>query len=341
MSAPGAPDVRARVIVAGLRRGASFLNAAAHSNAVRVVGAADTDATTRNAAAGQHGLSGDALHADVPAALKATPADILLVATPTRLHAEHVIAGLRAGLHVLCEKPLTTDRESALRIRAESQRAGRRVAVVQNMRAWPQFRKAREMILGGVIGRLSHVHILFRRWRPGQRLGHRHVELLNHGVHHMDLLRSLTGLAGAELLHATEWDPPWWQDAACGHCVSLAGRAPEGWTFAYDGSYAETGCLTGQSGHVHIVGERGALDAGGSADHEPSLRLTTNARARGSDLAEDIAIPPRDPRDIDREILDGFARACASGGPFETDLDDNLLTLGILFDAMDRLDAGR
>ena len=51
--------------------------------------------------------------------------DVLVVATPTRLHERHARRALREGCHVILEKPMTTTLKSADRIVGEAQRYGR------------------------------------------------------------------------------------------------------------------------------------------------------------------------------------------------------------------------
>ena len=75
-----------------------------------LVGVADPSHTVRSALAERHGI-GVFPTLDV---LLEEPLDALVVAVPDALHADTVLAGLDAGLHVFCEKPLCfTEREAA------------------------------------------------------------------------------------------------------------------------------------------------------------------------------------------------------------------------------------
>ena len=78
--------------------------------------------------------------------------DLICVATPPALHAEMAIAALRAGKHLLCEKPLARTAAEALQI-AEAGRGRAGVqAVDHQIRFHPNFARIRHAIAAGEIG---------------------------------------------------------------------------------------------------------------------------------------------------------------------------------------------
>ncbi|MFI5233821.1 MAG: Gfo/Idh/MocA family protein [Gemmatimonadales bacterium] len=88
--------------------------------------------------------------------------DAVYVATHNGLHKELSIAGLRAGKHVICEKPLAInarDCEEMLRV-AES--SGRLLAEAFMYRHHPQIARVRELVKSGVIGQVMVVEASFR-----------------------------------------------------------------------------------------------------------------------------------------------------------------------------------
>jgi predicted dehydrogenase len=78
--------------------------------------------------------------------------DVVVVASPTYLHAEHAIAAARAGKHVFCEKPLARTRDQARAIVAACDEAGVRLGVGHVVRYFPEYRRAKELIEQGAIG---------------------------------------------------------------------------------------------------------------------------------------------------------------------------------------------
>src|SRR5688572_16353059 len=73
-------------------------------------------------------------------------------------HAEYVIAAINAGLHVICEKPLTDSPESCQQIlRAEASAPGVVVAVQHQMRFLPVHREIKKLIQSGRLGRIGYI----------------------------------------------------------------------------------------------------------------------------------------------------------------------------------------
>jgi myo-inositol 2-dehydrogenase / D-chiro-inositol 1-dehydrogenase len=89
--------------------------------------------------------------------------DAVLIASPGFVHEEQVLACIAAGKHVLCEKPLTMDAESSLRV-VEAERAGGRPLVqVGFMRRFdPEYAAMKAMLDTGELGRLLLVHNVHR-----------------------------------------------------------------------------------------------------------------------------------------------------------------------------------
>jgi myo-inositol 2-dehydrogenase/D-chiro-inositol 1-dehydrogenase len=86
----------------------------------------------------------------------------VIIATPSPLHADLVIAAARAGKHVFCEKPLTFDLARAEEVRRECDQAGVILQVGFNRRFDPDIRELRERVHGGAIGELETIEIVNR-----------------------------------------------------------------------------------------------------------------------------------------------------------------------------------
>jgi predicted dehydrogenase len=91
-------------------------------------------------------------------AMLASPdVDVIYNPLPNSLHAEWTIKALRAGKHVLCEKPLTTRVEDVDAIAAAARETGKVVAEAFMYRHHPQTLKVKELIDGGAIGEVRLV----------------------------------------------------------------------------------------------------------------------------------------------------------------------------------------
>jgi predicted dehydrogenase len=115
------------------------------------------------------------VHADLPdmrvvpdvAALLAEPGiDLVVVASPDALHAEHAIAALEAGKHVLIDKPFATSLADAQCIAEAGEAANKQVTVFQNRRWDSDFRTLQRLIAEGALGEIVQFESHFDRWRP-------------------------------------------------------------------------------------------------------------------------------------------------------------------------------
>ncbi|MCQ3937279.1 MAG: gfo/Idh/MocA family oxidoreductase [Chloroflexi bacterium] len=80
--------------------------------------------------------------------------DVVYNSLPNHLHAEWTIKALRAGKHVLCEKPLALSLAEVDAMSAAAQETGRVLAEAFMYRHHPQTLKAREIVDGGALGEL-------------------------------------------------------------------------------------------------------------------------------------------------------------------------------------------
>jgi predicted dehydrogenase len=85
---------------------------------------------------------------DIPALLADPGLDAIDICLPTHLHEEVAVAALRAGKHVLVEKPIALDGAAARRMIAEAGRAGRVLMSAQVLRFFPEYVALREAMGG-------------------------------------------------------------------------------------------------------------------------------------------------------------------------------------------------
>lgn len=92
------------------------------------------------------------------AMLREAPLDAVVVATPTSSHEKVVTAALRAGKHVLCEKPLALHTDVSRRLCAEAKKRRLVLMVGHTFLFNPGIRRLREFIVGRDSGRLYYLH---------------------------------------------------------------------------------------------------------------------------------------------------------------------------------------
>lgn len=101
-------------------------------------------------------------YADADALINDPEINAIYIATPPLYHEEYAIAALNAGKHVYVEKPMTIAAEGALKIEAclKDQQAAK-LSVAHYRREQPYFKKIKELIEEGVIGKVRFVNLLF------------------------------------------------------------------------------------------------------------------------------------------------------------------------------------
>lgn len=86
------------------------------------------------------------------------------VATPVFLHGPQSTAAMRAGRHVLCEKPMAMNYPEALAMVRTARETGVRFGVAYYRRLYPKLRRARELVNAGAIGRPLVAEIRCHDW---------------------------------------------------------------------------------------------------------------------------------------------------------------------------------
>jgi predicted dehydrogenase len=124
-----------------------------YAEVVAVVGS-DEGRTRERAAA----LGVDRATTDIDALLADPAIDVVHVCTPNRTHVALASAVLQAGKHLVLEKPIALDADSARALAELAARSGLHAAVALTYRGYPMVRRARTLVADGVLGDLRLVH---------------------------------------------------------------------------------------------------------------------------------------------------------------------------------------
>ena len=119
------------------------------------------------------GLPADRIYDDFEAMAKAESKradgiEAVAIVTPNHVHAGPAHAFLKAGIHVICDKPLTTSLAEAKRLKAAADRSGLIFAVTHNYTGYPLVRRAREMVKAGNLGEIRLIQVEYPQdWMTG------------------------------------------------------------------------------------------------------------------------------------------------------------------------------
>ena len=129
--------------------------------------------------------------------------EVVHITSPNHLHHEHASAALRAGKHVVCEKPLAMTPAQSAELLQLAEQSGRVHAVNFNLRFYPLCRHVRGLVKQGELGdiRLISGHYLQDwllldtdwNWRLEPELGGELRAVADIGSHWMDLTTFLAG----------------------------------------------------------------------------------------------------------------------------------------------------
>ncbi|MEZ5740426.1 MAG: Gfo/Idh/MocA family oxidoreductase [Burkholderiaceae bacterium] len=141
--------------------------------------------------------------------------DLVYVATPHQLHAEHVLAIANSGRHLLVEKPLAIDLDDALRMQAAVEAAGVQLVVGPSHGFDAPVQLAMRLIAQGTIGpvrmiqAINYTDFLYRPRRPEELdTAQGGGVVFSQGAHQVDIVRLLAGGAATSVYaHTGRWDP--------------------------------------------------------------------------------------------------------------------------------------
>ena len=163
---------------------------------------------------------GGKTYQDFNAFLAHRPMDLVILGSPSGLHATQGIAAAKSGLHVLTEKPIEISTARADEMIAAAKRANVKLGVIFQDRMKPDIRRLKHWIDIGVLGKLFFVDARVKWYRPPEYYSTSKWRgtlaldgggaLINQGVHTVDLLLWLLGDVSrvqahtATLLHKIE-----------------------------------------------------------------------------------------------------------------------------------------
>jgi len=136
-------------------------------------------------------------YSDFSTFLREDEIELVVIATPSHLHASQTISALKAGKKVVCEKPMATSLADADAMIEVGKDTGNLLTVFQNRRYDPDFLKVKEVIRSGKLGAIVLIemrsHSFGRRWdwQTLKRFGG--GELSNNGPHVIDQALQLLG----------------------------------------------------------------------------------------------------------------------------------------------------
>jgi len=215
------------------------------------------------------GVSGVTIYTRWEEAIDHAKADAVIITLPQALHPEAAIRALRAGLHVLCEKPLAVDMAGARAVYEGTRKHPDQVVMLdQNYRWRPHVQTLRRGIRERLVGRIGHIMFECRQQIRRKTVGgwrEKMLEpfLLDFAIHHFDLMRYLTGDEVTRVI-GLSFRPSWsWfeNNSAAAAILTMRGGA----VVDYGGTMVSLGLETPPEGLITVIGEKGTLHLDGKS----------------------------------------------------------------------------
>lgn len=185
-----------------------------------VAGALSSEPERAKASARELGLAEDRAYGSYEEMAKAEAErpdgiEAVSIVTPNHMHAPVARAFLKAGIHVICDKPLTTTLAEARDLAALVRESGRLFVVTHNYTGYPLVRQARALVASGALGTLRLVQVEYAQdwltekteatgqkqaaWRTDPKQAGAGGALGDIGTHAYNLASFVTGLKLKEL----------------------------------------------------------------------------------------------------------------------------------------------
>jgi predicted dehydrogenase len=129
--------------------------------------------------------------------------DVVCICTPSGMHADHSVRAMRAGKHVVVEKPMEIALDACDRMIAAARETGKKLTVISQHRFDPATILVKEAVDSGKLGKIILATASVKWWRKqhyydvanwrGTWAGDGGGSLMNQGVHTVDILQWLTG----------------------------------------------------------------------------------------------------------------------------------------------------
>lgn len=331
------PAYRAVVVGAGGISGAWFPRL--KSEKVAVVGVVDLDLKRARERVARHGLECE-VATDLGDSLKRLQPDFVVDLTVPAAHCEVTCTALKAGCHVIGEKPMANSMAEARRMVKASESSGKLYMVSQSRRYDSTHAALSRAIAGKRVGELTTLNCDFFM---GCHFGGFRDEMdspliLDMSIHHFDLARMMSG-ADPVAVYAHEFNPAgsWYKGDVAASCVF---EMSNGLVFTYRGSWCAEGMHTSWHGDWRMIGTKGTILYAG--DQAPTGQRLTGTSTGFTRKLEDFEVKRRalkygGQHGALRELL----RYLKDGTLPQGECHDNIKSLAMVFGAIESARKGR
>ena len=322
--------------------GNAWINAVLNSSEVTFAGFVEVNDAIIEEQAIRYDIDRSRIFKSLGDALKKLHADAVINVTPPQFHKEVSCLAMDAGLPVLSEKPLAGTFTDAQAIVKKSNETGVLHMVTQNYRYNVPTHTLKQVLQSGELGKIGAVTVEFFK---GPHFGGFREEMpypliIDMSIHHFDLMRYFLD-SDPISVYGRSWNPPWsWYKGDASASVSL--EFANGAVVAYNGSWCSNGQETPWNANWRFECENGVVTLKDDQVYVQHLLGVEDRPGYRHNLnAETVLVPPAEmEREAQAYLLHEFYEAVTKGTAPATTCQDNIKSLGIVFDVVQSFATG-
>ncbi|MCW8130311.1 MAG: Gfo/Idh/MocA family oxidoreductase [Planctomycetota bacterium] len=322
-----------------------FLPVNVKDGLIEVVAAVDMSTDALKNAQQFLGLPPERCYTDVRRAMDEQKADFCTIVVPPAFHESIVDEALAHGLHILSEKPIADTLEGSVRIAAKVKKSGKKMGVTMSHRFDQDKTTLRDHLRSGRYGALDYILCRFtcdcRKFGSWGKFRHeiKDTLLVEGAVHHLDIIADFAG-AKCDTIYAEAWNPRWGEYAGDSQAL-VTMRFENGTRAFYEGAKTNAVGLNGWTQEYFRT--------------ESELATLVLDRRELRRFQYDSGSTWRSHRESEGEVLqlrgqhkwanawliEKFVKWLQGGEPMETNVEDNLQSVALVFAAVQSSHTGQ
>lgn len=313
---------------------------------IEVVAAVDINPEVLSNAEEHLGLPPDRCYTDIHKAFDENPADFCTIVVPPAYHEQVVDMALAHDMHILSEKPIADTLVGSVRIASKVKQAGKKMGVTMSHRFDQDKTTLREELRSGRHGALDYLVCRFTcdcrklgSW--GRRFRYEIPDplMVEGAVHHLDILADLGG-AKCDVIYAQTWNPSWGEFAGDSQAL-VTMQLGNGTRAFYEGSKTNAVGLNGW-GQEYIRAECEQATLILSHRHLECFAYDSGRQNTARQEGQGRTIPLLEqPKWSHTWLIEKFVHWLDGGEAMETNVEDNLQSVALVFVAIQSSRTGR
>jgi len=309
----------------------AWMNPVTQEN-VDFVGLCDININNAEEVKEQYSLTNAVIGTDLESMIKELKPDAVFDCTIPLAHGKVAITALKNGCHVLGEKPMSDNIETAREMVNAAKESGKVYAVIQNRRFITSIRRLVKALESGIIGNITAVHsdfyITVDFGATNFRATMPHVLINDMAIHTFDAARMIMK-ADPVSVYCEEWNPKgsWYERDASAACIF---KMTNDIVYTYTGCWCASGKNTTWECTWRIMGDKGTIVWDGANN------MSCEVIGENKNL-QTVDIPDIEPLQYEHHpgIINHFITSMNSGVIPETICTDNIKSLAMVTGAID------